>query len=108
MKKVFTNKSIFLELLLARANLVTYRYSAQSLELAWRDWSATTWKPVFSWKAMILGVSVTARYGMRKKLCNPLLHLGRFTHLVELMEMTVEPPSLDFRTIAETQGLQFA
>jgi len=32
----------------------------------------------------------------------------RFTHLMELMEMATEPPSLDFRTISETQGLEFA
>ena len=37
-----------------------------------------------------------------------MLRSGRFTHLVELMEMAVEPPSLDFRTITETQGLEFA
>lgn len=37
-----------------------------------------------------------------------MLRSERFIHLVELMEMAVEPPSLDFRTIAETQGLEFA
>jgi quinol monooxygenase YgiN len=37
-----------------------------------------------------------------------MLRSERFTHLVELMEMAVEPPSLEFRTIAETQGLEFA
>jgi len=37
-----------------------------------------------------------------------MLRSERFTHLVELMEMAVEPPSLNFRTIAETQGLEFA
>jgi quinol monooxygenase YgiN len=37
-----------------------------------------------------------------------MLRSERFTHLVELMEMAAEPPSLDFRTIAETQGLEFA
>ncbi len=37
-----------------------------------------------------------------------MLRSERFTHLVELMEMAVEPPSLDFRTIAEIQGLEFA
>ena len=37
-----------------------------------------------------------------------MLRSERFTHLVALMEMSAEPPSLDFRTIAETQGLEFA
>lgn len=37
-----------------------------------------------------------------------MLRSERFTHLVELMEMAAEPPSLDFRTISETQGLEFA
>lgn len=37
-----------------------------------------------------------------------MLRSERFTHLVELMEMAAEPPSLDFRTIAETQGFEFA
>jgi quinol monooxygenase YgiN len=37
-----------------------------------------------------------------------MLRSERFTHLVELMEMAAEPPSLDFRTITETQGLEFA
>ena len=37
-----------------------------------------------------------------------MLRSERFTQLVALMEMAVEPPSLDFRTIAETQGLEFA
>lgn len=37
-----------------------------------------------------------------------MLRSERFIHLVELMEMAVEPPSLDFRTIAETHGLEFA
>ena len=37
-----------------------------------------------------------------------MLRSERFTQLVALMEMAVEPPSLDFRTITETQGLEFA
>jgi len=37
-----------------------------------------------------------------------MLRSERFTHLVELMEMSADPPSLDFRTIAETRGLEFA
>ena len=37
-----------------------------------------------------------------------MLRSKRFTHLVELMEMSAAPPSLDFRTITEIQGLEFA
>lgn len=37
-----------------------------------------------------------------------MLRSERFTHLVELMEMSAEPPALDFRTISETHGLEFA
>ena len=37
-----------------------------------------------------------------------MLRSERFIHLVELMEMAAELPSLDFRTIVETQGLEFA
>ena len=37
-----------------------------------------------------------------------VLRSERFTHLVALMEMAAKPPSLDFRTIAETHGLEFA
>lgn len=37
-----------------------------------------------------------------------MLRSKRFTHLMELMEMAAEPPSLGFRTIAEIQGLEFA
>jgi quinol monooxygenase YgiN len=37
-----------------------------------------------------------------------MLRSERFTHLVELMEMASEPPSLDFRTISATQGFEFA
>ncbi len=37
-----------------------------------------------------------------------MLRSERFTRLVELMEMSTDPPSLDFRTIAETHGLEFA
>ena len=44
-----------------------------------------------------------AEENLRSMLCSE-----RFTHLVELMEMAAEPPSLDFRTISETQGLEFA
>ena len=44
-----------------------------------------------------------AEENLRSMLCSE-----RFTHLVELMEMATEPPSLDFRTISETQGLEFA
>lgn len=44
-----------------------------------------------------------AEENLRSMLCSE-----RFTHLVELMEMAVEPPSLDFRTITEIRGLEFA
>jgi quinol monooxygenase YgiN len=37
-----------------------------------------------------------------------MLRSERFTRLVELMEMSAEPPSLAFRTIAETRSLEFA
>ncbi len=37
-----------------------------------------------------------------------MLRSERFTRLMELMEMSAEPPTLDFRTIAETRGLEFA
>lgn len=37
-----------------------------------------------------------------------MLRSKRFTHLVELMEMSVKSPSLDFRTITENRGLEFA
>lgn len=40
---------------------------------------------------------------LRSMLCSE-----RFTQLVALMEMAAEPPSLDFRTITETRGLEFA
>ncbi len=37
-----------------------------------------------------------------------MLRSERFTRLMELMEMSAEPPTLDFRTITETRGLEFA
>ncbi len=37
-----------------------------------------------------------------------MLRSERFTHLVELMELAAEPPSLAFWTISETRGLEFA
>lgn len=37
-----------------------------------------------------------------------MLRSERFTHLVELMELADEPPSLAFWSISETQGLEFA
>ena len=37
-----------------------------------------------------------------------MLRSERFTRLMELMEMSAEPPTLDFRTIAAIRGLEFA
>jgi len=37
-----------------------------------------------------------------------MLRSERFIRLIELMEMSAEPPSLDFRTIVEIRGLEFA
>lgn len=37
-----------------------------------------------------------------------MLRSERFTHLVALMEMAAKPPSLNFRTITEIHGLEFA
>ena len=37
-----------------------------------------------------------------------MLRSEHFTHLVELMELAAEPPSLAFWTISETRGLEFA
>lgn len=37
-----------------------------------------------------------------------MLRSERFTHLMELMELAAEPPSLAFWSISETQGLEFA
>ena len=37
-----------------------------------------------------------------------MLRSERFTHLVELMELAAEPPSLAFWSISETQGVEFA
>lgn len=42
-----------------------------------------------------------------KNLCS-MLRSERFTRLAELMETATEPPVLDFRTIAEIRGLEFA
>ena len=36
-----------------------------------------------------------------------MLRSDRFTNLTQLMEMSAEPPSLVFLTIAETRGLEF-